>query len=357
MRGENFSLDPTISKTTGNKDAIDIADHCLCAVILDRLRLHTDDLDFRVVMCTGVDEGFVDRLVSVLQLDVFSSNGDGDLVLGMDHPLNEGFPFLKVGGRRVAEADFIDDKAVDLIAAKVEWALVNRVGDIAKGDDVLFLHVAEHGDLLAVVLVEIGLGAADDDVRLDPEFAKFCNGLLSRLGLCLAGSLDVGQQGDVDEADVVLANLQRKLAQRFDEKQPFHIADRAANFRDENIYIGVVRSDLVHSFLNLVGNVGNELHGLAEVFAAPLLFNHGIEDLAGGEVVHLRHDAGGETLVVAEVEIGLRTIVEHIDLAVLVRRHRAGIDVQVRVEFLHQGFESASFKERADGGRSEAFTE
>ena len=42
--------------------------------------------------------------------------------------------------------------------------------------------------------------------------------------------------------------------------------------------------------------------------------------------------AAGEALVVAEVEIGLRAVVGHEHFAVLVRRHRAGIDVEVGVE-------------------------
>ena len=46
--------------------------------------------------------------------------------------------------------------------------------------------------------------------------------------------------------------------------------------------------------------------------------------------------AVGEALVVAEVEVGLGAVVGHEDLAVLVRAHRAGIHVDVRVE-LHVG--------------------
>ncbi len=43
----------------------------------------------------------------------------------------------------------------------------------------------------------------------------------------------------------------------------------------------------------------------------------------------------GESFVVAEVEVGLGPVVEDVDLAVLVRRHRSRIDVDVRVELLH----------------------
>ena len=41
-----------------------------------------------------------------------------------------------------------------------------------------------------------------------------------------------------------------------------------------------------------------------------------------------------EALVVAEVEIGLGAVVGDEDLAVLVRVHRPGVDVDVRVELL-----------------------
>ena len=65
--------------------------------------------------------------------------------------------------------------------------------------------------------------------------------LLGRLGLELAGGLDVGEQGDVDEADVVLADLERELAQRLEEQQAFDVADGAADLGDEDVDVRVVR--------------------------------------------------------------------------------------------------------------------
>ena len=43
-----------------------------------------------------------------------------------------------------------------------------------------------------------------------------------------------------------------------------------------------------------------------------------------------------EALVVTEVEVSLTTVIGHEDLAVLERVHRAGIDVDVRVELAHR---------------------
>jgi hypothetical protein len=41
-----------------------------------------------------------------------------------------------------------------------------------------------------------------------------------------------------------------------------------------------------------------------------------------------------KTLVVAEIEIGLRSVVGNENLAVLERAHSPGIDIQIRVELL-----------------------
>ena len=58
--------------------------------------------------------------------------------------------------------------------------------------------------------------------------------------------------------------------------------------------------------------------------------------------------ARGEALVVAEVEVGLGAVVGDEDLAVLVRRHRAGVDVDVRVELHVRDTKPARFHQRAD---------
>jgi hypothetical protein len=47
---------------------------------------------------------------------------------------------------------------------------------------------------------------------------------------------------------------------------------------------------------------------------------------------------------VTEVEIGFGAVVGDEDLAVLVRRHRARIDVQIRITLLEGDSEAAAFK-------------
>ena len=78
----------------------------------------------------------------------------------------------------------------------------------------------------------------------------------------------------------------------------------------------------------------NHLHGFTEIVAAAFLQNHRLVHLAAGEIVVPRENAIGEAFIVAEIEIGFCTVVQHVDLAVLERVHRAGIYVQIRIKFL-----------------------
>jgi hypothetical protein len=73
--------------------------------------------------------------------------------------------------------------------------------------------------------------------------------------------------------------------------------------------------------------VRDHLHRGAEVLAAPLLGDHRGIDAAGRDVVALAGVDAGEALVVAEIEVGFGAVVGDEDFAVLIRAHRARIDV------------------------------
>ena len=107
--------------------------------------------------------------------------------------------------------------------------------------------------------------------------------------------------------------------------------------------------------LDLVGDVRNHLHGFAEIIAAPLLQDHALVDLAAGQVVVAREDAIGEALVVAEIEIGLRAVIQDVNFAVLKRVHRPRIDVEIGIELLEDDAQAAQFEQRAERSRREAF--
>jgi hypothetical protein len=84
--------------------------------------------------------------------------------------------------------------------------------------------------------------------------------------------------------------------------------------------------------LDRVGHVRDHLHGRAQVIAAAFLGDDVAIDAARGDVVRLAGGNAGEALVVAKVEIGLGAVVGHEDFAVLIRAHRARIDVEIGIE-------------------------
>jgi hypothetical protein len=60
--------------------------------------------------------------------------------------------------------------------------------------------------------------------------------------------------------------------------------------------------------------VGDNLDSLAEVVATALALNDMLVDLAGGDVVVTGKGDIEVALVVAEVEVGLASVVENVDL-------------------------------------------
>ena len=93
----------------------------------------------------------------------------------------------------------------------------------------------------------------------------------------------------------------------------------------------------------------NDLYRLAEIFAAALLVKHAPIYLAGCEIRVFVEVLVDEPLIVTEVKVGLRAVLRHVNLAVLIRTHRAGIDVYVGVKLLCRYFQSSCFEQASEG--------
>jgi hypothetical protein len=112
-----------------------------------------------------------------------------------------------------------------------------------------------------------------------------------------------------------------------------------------------------HRGLDLVGDVRDDLHRAAEIVAAALLDDDALVDLAGGEVVALRHLRRDEALVVAEVQVRLRAVLGDEHLAVLEGGHRARIHVDVGIQLDHRDLDLAGLEDGGEGGRGDALAE
>ena len=101
----------------------------------------------------------------------------------------------------------------------------------------------------------------------------------------------------------------------------------------------------------------DDLDGLAEVVAPPLVGEDGLVDLAACQVVRPRENAIREALVVSQIEIGLGPVGEHVDLSVLERVHRAGIHVEVGIELLKRHTQAPMFQKGPQGSTGQTLAE
>jgi hypothetical protein len=134
------------------------------------------------------------------------------------------------------------------------------------------------------------------------------------------------------------------------------VTDRAADLDQHDFRPGLLGYQS-HPALDLVGDVRDHLDGAAQVIAVPFLLDDFRVDLPGGEIADAAEPDVDEALVVAQVQVRFRAVVQHVHFAVLVGAHRPGVYVDVGVEFLHGHFEAAFLEQQSQRGRGHAFAD
>ena len=210
---------------------------------------------------------------------------------------------------------------------------VNRV-HIPHGNHAPQGHVGEQRNFVALFGGNGPVGAAHQRVGLDADFAQLLGGMLGGFGLELACGGNPGDVAQVHKGAVVSAELQAELAHRLQERQGLDVAHGAADFDDGHIHrVRLTEARAAFDkFLDLIGDMRNHLHGFTQVIAAALFVEHALVNLSGGEIVGLSHAGLNKTLVMAQIQVGLRAVVGDKNLAVLQRRHGARIDVEIGVQ-------------------------
>ncbi len=249
------------------------------------------------------------------------------------------------------QAQLVADQAVQPLLVQHARHLVDGV-HVPHADHAPFGHVGEQRNLGPFVVGNGAVGAAEQGVGLDADFAQLLHRVLCGLGLEFACGRNEGHVGQMHEGGVVRAQLEAELAHGFEKGERFNVAHGAADFCDGHVHgvIGAHTRAALDVFLDFVGDVRDDLDGLAQVVATAFFLQHALVDAARGEVVGFLHARFNETLVVAQVEIGFRAVVGHKDLAVLEGGHGARIHVDVRVELDEGDFEAARFENRGKGG-------
>ena len=245
------------------------------------------------------------------------------------------------GGRLDAETG--QNEVVEPLAAELEGDFVDRV-HVERLDHACGVHVGEAGDLGLDLFVERVFGAADEHGRLNPGLHQFAHRVLGRLGLELAGGADVGDEGQVDVQGAG-PDLLAELADPLQERQALDVAHGAAHLADHHV---VALREHAHRSLDLVGDVGDDLYRAPQVVAPALPVDDRPVDAPRGGVVLLGQAGVDEAFVVAEIKVRLGAVLGHVHLAVLQRRKRTRVDVDVGVEFLQSDAEPPLLQEHAE---------
>ena len=204
-------------------------------------------------------------------------------------------------------------------------------------------YIAEQGYLIPQSLIKRMFAAADDDVRLNPHALQFLDAGLGRLGLHFLGSTQIRDQGHMDQDRIVAAHFMLELTDGLQERLALDIAHRAAHL--DNGDSGILISEIaVEAALDLIRDMGNHLYRAAAVIAAALFLQYGPVDLASSHVGVLAQILVNETLIMTKIQIGLRAVLRDEHFAVLDGIHRAGIDIDIGVKFLHRDFVAPRFQ-------------
>ncbi len=349
-RRRDLALDPALAEAARDQDPVGALELLGVEVLgVDEL-----DVDLDAVMDPAVLERLDHRLVGVFEADVLADQGDLHPAVGGVGAAHHRFPLGEVRGRRL-HPEVVEDEVVDALGAEHQRHLVDVV-DVVGRDHRVDREAREQRDLVADVAVEATLGAADQGVRLDPDPAQLVDRVLGRLRLQFTGVADVRHQRQVDEHASFRAEVGVELADRLEERQRLDVADGAADLGDHEVD-RLRLGDDQDPVLDLVGDVRDHLDRGAEVVAAALALDHRVVDRARGDVRRPRCVFVGESLVVAEVEVGLGAILGDEHLAMLERAHRPRVDVDVGIELLKLDPIAAGDEQPADRGGGDSLAE
>ena len=292
-------------------------------------------------MRRGVFERLEHRYVGVREhklagVKVLAHHGYVDGSVSVFDLLYKTFPLAQVGlfGRKPQHlAEYVAHAVLFVIERDIVDAL-----DIGSADDALGQNVAEGGYLFFALFVQRHRGAREDDVGLQAHRVQRPCGVLSRLGLHLADVVGDGHVGKHHHRDIA-RKLLFEHARRLKEDYVLVLAYRAAHLHQRHFRTGGFLR-FGNAAYDLQRYVGHHLHVFAFVLKIALAPYDLLIHPAGGHVVDARQGLAQKALVVAHVLVALVAVLEYKHLAVLGRVHRAGIDVDIRVDFYRRCFKA-----------------
>lgn len=240
----NHTLCSADTETSRNDHSLCRA-HCTPSIMVTHwvLRLHlgfkvgrVDPVELELAATTHgrVLERLNDTHVRVLKGSVFADQNDLDrLVQALSAESHVAPACHEVLTRLLHLGGNGDGVKVEALLEEVDEALfLEQEGDVVGGrnvvdtKDLLLLDVAEVGDLFCRNGEELVLAATGEEIGDKSKTTQVSNTGLGRLGLLLAA--DDGDEGDVDEGKVLVADTELELAHCLDEWGGLDVTDCSA---------------------------------------------------------------------------------------------------------------------------------
>ena len=324
----DLAFGTAFAKAAGHQDAVHRFEPHRDILALEFLGIEPLDIDLDAVGDAAMDQRFGERFIGILHARILADDADGDFAFGIVQRFADPRPAGQHRRRGVGDAERCQHLIIQPFGVILQRHVVNA-RRIERGDDGFLGDIAEQCDLGAITVGQRMFGAADQHMRLDADTAQFGNAVLGRLGLQFPRRRQIGNQRAMDIDGVGAADIGGQLPNRLEERQRFDIADGAADFAQHEIKpVGFSAG----KGLDGIGDVRDDLNRRAEKLPLALLGDDVLIDSPRGDIVGLPRRDAGKAFVMAEIEIGLGAIVGHIDFAMLIGRHRAGIDVEIRIE-------------------------
>ena len=331
------------AETTGDDDRVH-AFQCLLRSLgsLAGVRGNPTQVYARIIRKATVLHGLGNRKVSVVQVDVFSNQRNLDAVLRGLNALKELVPLAPI---HIAEsqAQSLDQECIQALAVQCRGDLIDR-GRILTFDDSITVNIAHECNLALDSLGKRAVRTQHQGIGLDTDRTQGRNRVLGRFGLEFTSRRQERNQRNVNECDIVATQVGAHLTCGLQEGLGLDIAHGSANLRDDDIggvSLGVGDGLRAHDALDLIRDVGNDLDGVAQVFAAAFLCNNSGVHLTGRRIRRAGQVHVQEALVVADIQVGFRAVFRDENLTVLEGIHGSRIDIDVGIELLHGNAQTA----------------
>jgi hypothetical protein len=284
------------------------------------------------------------RNVGVPEDRVLADQPDAQLPLGGLDSLDHILPFRQV--RRTA----LKPQKLHQFLADPSFLKKDRnevdVLDVHVGENTIQRNVAEQGDFLLELVPHRADGPAQEKIGLYADLPQFPDRVLSQLRLEFLGGAELRQERQVHIDGAAGADLHAELSDGLKEREALDVADSAPDLHYHHIRRSVLailqRTD---SVLYLVCYVGNDLYCGAKIGPLALFLDHRLIHLACGHVGALGQIDIDDALVVAQVQISLGAVLGYENLPVLIRTHRAGVDIDVGIDLEDTDAEAAALEE------------